>query len=653
MCGITGVWHITGRSVDTMCLHHATNLISHRGPDDEGFLRINTQTTNFTENLTDNLAADLAFGFRRLAILDLSPAGHQPMSYSDGAYWVIFNGEIYNYLELRDELKLFGYNFRSGSDTEVILAAYAQWGPACLERFNGMWAFALWDSRQKTLFCARDRFGIKPFYYVWENGSFAFASEIKALLPLMERTPTPNDELLFDFLFYGWNDHKSETFFEGIQELRPAHYISLRDGKLICRRYWDLDPKHHEIMSSDQAYSERFREIFEDAVRLHLRSDVAVGTCLSGGLDSSSIVCIANHLLLDEHALPSELVGEHQKTFSSCFDDSRFDERPFIEQVLSTVGAEKNFVFPSGADLVRILPRLLWHQEQPFGSTSIFAQWSVMERVAQRGVRVLLDGQGADELLAGYHTYFHYFWSSLVRQGNLSLLKHEIKEYQRRYSQPAWRSAMQIGQHFTPPQLAHWARRYKRTGASVGALGLNPGFVRAHQDRFYKPTNWRGDLFEDYLFDGLTSHSLPALLRYEDRDAMAHSIEARVPFLDYRLVEFAFAIPADQKIRNATTKVILRNAMQGTLPEDVRNRRDKMGFVTPEKVWLQAELGTLVRDVAHSSSFEQRGYFDVKKIQKLIIEHQKGTRDIAFIASRWLTVELWFRQFIDNTNVIR
>lgn len=650
MCGITGIWHTDGRNFDPACLRHATDLIVHRGPDDEGFLGINTRTGYSTENLTDRYLCDLAFGFRRLAILDLSPAGHQPMSYANGQYWIVFNGEIYNYLELRDELRSRGHVFRSGTDTEVILAAYAQWGAACLERFNGMWAFALWDGPKKTLFCARDRFGIKPLHYVWHKGSFAFASEIKALLPLAEKRPTPNHKVLFDFLVYGWSDHTPESFFEGVLQLRPAHYLMLKDGNITCQKYWDLNPHRRESLESDEAYSQRFRELFEDAVRVHLRSDVPVGTCLSGGLDSSSIVCVANRLLLEEHALPPHLVGERQKTFSSCYDDARFDERPFIEQVLTAASAERNFVFPRVEDLVNVLPRLIWHQEQPFGSTSIFAQWSVMECAAQKGVRVLLDGQGADELLAGYHTYFHYFWSSLARQGKWRELNHEIQKYRNHYPQPAWRFALQIAQQFAPPALARWARRYKRAGASVGALGLDPNFVRAHENRYYTPTRWRDDLLEDHLYDGLTGYSLPALLRYEDRDSMAHSIEARVPFLDYRLVEFIFAAPPEQKIRNATTKVILRNAMQGILPEGVRSRRDKMGFVTPEKVWLQAKLGELVRDIAHSSSFAQRGCFDVMKIRQLISEHKNGNRDISFVASRWLTVELWFRQFIDNNN---
>lgn len=648
MCGINGVWHTAGRAVDTALVQAVTRRLAHRGPDDEGFLWLETRTGQWSENDRGALPADLAFGFRRLAILDLSPAGHQPMSYADGNYWLVFNGEIYNYIELRDELKSKGFTFQSGTDTEVVLAAYAAWGVECLKRFNGMWAFALWDGVERQLFCARDRFGIKPFNYFYQNQTFAFASEIKALLPLMATAPRPNPKLIYDFLVYGWTDHTPETFFEGVQQLLPAHYLVLNDGQLTCRRYWHLDPTHYEKLPSESAYAQRFLALFEDAVRLHLRSDVAVGTCLSGGLDSSSIVCVANRLLLQEHTLPSQLVGEHQKTFSSCFDDARFDERPYIEQVLDATGAERNFVFPSGAQLVEVLPRLVWHQDEPFGSTSLFAQWSVMEKVAERGVRVLLDGQGGDELLGGYHHYFHYFWGALAGRGQWPTLWREIQAYRGYYALPLWRAALWVGQNFAPSGMVRWARQLKREGANVGGLGLSPEFSRQFAERVYSSPAWRGDVFEDYMYDSLTRQVLPALLRFEDRNSMAHAVEARVPFLDYRLVEFVAALPAAQKIHDATTKVVLRQAMRGILPEGVRQRRDKMGFVTPEMVWLKAELGALVRDVVHSPTFAQRGYFDAPQVQRLVAEHQANQRDIAFVALRWLTLELWFRQFIDQ-----
>jgi len=647
MCGIVGLWATDGRLLDANIVKNATRLISHRGPDDERYLWVDTASGSWKEDDPATLKADLAFGFRRLSILDLSSAGNQPMNFDGGQYWIAFNGEIYNYIELRDELRANGYIFRSDSDTEVILAAYAAWGEACLSRFNGMWAFALWDTQQRQLFCARDRLGVKPFYYAWRDRRFSFASEIKAVLPLMACSPSANAAVIYDFLVNGWTDHTQETFFQDVYQLLPGHYLVVKDGQLSTHCYWKLDPDYRVELPSDADYVEHFLALFTDAVRIHLRSDVSIGTCLSGGLDSSSIVHIANRLLVDEHTLPEHLVGERQKTFSACFEDARFDERPYIQQVLSVTGAEANLVFPSGSRLIDVLPKLIWHQDEPFGSTSLFAQWSVMERVAERGVKVLLDGQGADELLAGYHPYFNYFWGTLARSGNWGKLFQEISAYRKKYPISSWRVLLGIGKNFAPPSLVRWARRFRREGVNRGAVGLNTDFAQQFRHRFYTPLIWRGNWFEDYLHDDLVTHSLPALLRYEDRNSMAHSVEARVPFLDYRLVEFIAGLPPKQKIHNATTKVILRQAMQGILPEKVRQRRDKMGFVTPEKVWLKAELGTLLQEIVHSPTFVQRGYLDARQIQRMIAEHQTDQRDITFIASRWLSLELWFRQFID------
>ena len=648
MCGINGVWNTDGKAVDSNLFKFAARLQAHRGPDDEGFLWIDTRASRLAEGETADFPADLALGFRRLAILDLSPAGHQPMQSQDGSLWIVFNGEIYNYIELRAELQSHGYRFRSGTDTEVVLAAYAEWGVSCLERFNGMWAFALWDNRQRRLFCARDRFGIKPFHYTWQDGAFAFGSEIKTILPFCSRPLYPNQPLVYDFLVYGLLDHTSETFFAGIHQLPPASYMFVMDGRQTVVQYWRPDPNALLELPSADAYAERFRELFEDAVRIHLRSDVSVGTCLSGGLDSSAIVCVANRLLLDEHALPADLVGEQQKTFSSCFEDPRFDERPFIEQVLSAANAEANYVFPSASQLVETLPRLIWHQEQPIFSTSVFAQWRVMERVAERGVRVLLDGQGGDELFGGYHQYFHYFWSGLLKKRRWRALWNEVRSYRRAYPLSFPHTVFLLAKGFMPPPWVRWLRQFKREGVSLGALGLSADFVHAYSDRARRPPFWKGDLFEDYLFDSLVTSSLPSLLRYEDRNSMAHSVEARVPFLDARLVEFALALPPEQKIQDALTKIIMRNGLRDVLPEKIRLRRDKMGFETPEKTWLNAELGKMFEEIIHSVSFAQRGYFDLSKVQEMFAAHKAGRRDLSFTASRWLSLELWLRQFIDG-----
>ncbi len=661
MCGIVGLWHLNRQPINPAALQQATTLLRHRGPDDEGYLLVDTATgcpSHFGGSDTisqlhlprlENAAGksfDLALGFRRLSILDLSPAGHQPMASADGRCWIIYNGEIYNYLELRSELASHGHRFRTGTDTEVILAAYQQWGRDCLARFNGMWAFALWDNAQRQLFCARDRFGIKPFYYFWNNEIFAFASEIKALLKICGTARQPNEPIIYDYLHDGYVDHTDETFFAGVKQLPPAHALLLCDGRLSLQRYWDLASNHQtESAMSDARYAEEFYAIFEDAVRLHLRSDVAIGTCLSGGLDSSAIVCVANKLLFSDRVMSPHLIGEQQKTFSSCFDDPRFDERKYIEHVLHATGAEPNYIFPSGSKLLEILPRLVWQQDEPFVSTSIYAQWCVMEKAAERGVKVLLDGQGGDELLAGYPGYFSYYCASLIRQGRLLEFWREALAHKRLHgtslAKIVWRAA-----RLNLPAVVR--DRVDRARQETD-LGLSQDFLRQHRNRRidFSPQK-HADIFDDFVAVLLTRYSLPALLRYEDRNAMAFSIEARVPFLDYRLVEHIWALPDDQKIKRGSTKAILRNAMRHVLPEPVRFRKDKMGFNTPERNWLANELRGWACETIRSASFAGRGYFNVPQILAAFEAHAAGKRDLTFRAWRWLNLELWFRRMIDE-----
>lgn len=662
MCGISGIWHLdNSRCVSPSLIAQMTFTLRHRGPDDEGYLFVDTVTGHYEERRGRDTVPelqmpdvsqeseeryDLAFGFRRLSIIDLSPAGHQPMGNTDGSLWVVYNGEIYNYLELREELKTRGHTFRTATDTEVILCAYEEWGEACLERFNGMWAFALWDGRRQQLFCARDRFGIKPFYYVWDGKTFAFASEIKALLHMPDIIRRPNEPIIYDYLRYGRLDHSEETFFAGIKQLPPAHFLLLRPTRQFSlRRYWDLIPDCRVglPLTSDAVYAERFYSLFEDAVRLRLRSDVPIGTCLSGGLDSSAIVCVANRLLVDENVIDPDLVGERQRTFSSCFDDRQYDERQYIQAVLALTGAEPNYTFPKGEELLDALPRLIWYQDEPFGSTSIYAQWRVMEKTAERGVKVLLDGQGGDELLAGYHGYFNYFWASLIRRGCLAEFLREALAYQRLYGVSLAWIAMRAALTYIPTAILATAGNLYR----ARRLGLDSDFMAKYRHRRFEISSHYQDPFNNHLYSLLTQYSLPALLHYEDRNSMAFSIEARVPFLDYRLVEYAFSLPADQRIKRGLTKAVLRAAFQGVLPESVRTRTDKMGFVTPERVWLSTELNGWIKDIISSVSFRTRGYFDIPQILGALEAHTAGQRDLTFLAWRWVNLEMWFQEMID------
>lgn len=672
MCGITGILAINGTEVPFHIIKQMTKTMVHRGPDDEGYVffhhsqpiawhfggnstppQVYAAPLRFTPSQSFNgqVSSDVmaALGHRRLAILDLSPAGHQPMCTEDGRFWIVYNGEIYNFKELRQTLISLGEQFFSDTDTEVVLKAYRYWGVEALSRFNGMWALAIWDNQQKEIFCARDRFGIKPFYYTFDGHRFAFASEIKALLQLPDIQRQPNDAIIYDYLNSGLQDHSNETFFTNIYQLQPAHYLIVKQNQIKLNRYWDLDPQRKLEFANDDAYTKAFYELFEDTVRLHLRSDVPIGTCLSGGLDSSSIVCVANKLLFTEKILKLDLVGQQQKTFSACAEDLRFDERAWIVPVLQATGAEANYTFPDVGKLLQDLPHLIWHQDEPFGSTSIFAQWCVMEIVAHRKVKVLLDGQGGDELLAGYHSYFMMFWRSLAAQRKWRKLWQEISSYHRLFGLLTRSNLMTLGR-LTPPALRSIGKSVVKNTHPfrLTDLILNPNFAQMFRDRRYYPEMRSGDMFQDYLYHSLTRSSLPALLHYEDRNSMAYSIEARVPFLDYRLVEFVSAIPAEQKIQQGLTKAILRHSLQGILPESVRLRSDKMGFVTPQQNWLSNDLNDWMQDIFNSITFRQRKYFDSSRILAALKDHNKSKKDLLFVAWRLINLELWLRQMIDR-----
>mgnify|MGYP001576088853 CR=1 FL=1 len=624
MCGIAGIFHIDGSHQDHDLLKRMTDSIRHRGPDDEGYY-------------TDG---NIGLGHRRLSIIDLSPAGHQPMSNEDGSAWITYNGEVYNYLELMEELKEKGHKFKSKTDTEVIIHAYEEWGEGCLSRFNGMFAFAIWDNKIKRLFCARDRFGIKPFYYFYDGKRFIFASEIKALLEDRSIERRPNNQIVYDFLVQAYLDHTDETFFEGIKQIPPSHYLIIDAGGIQIKRWWDIDETRKLTPIDDKKVAGMFYELFEDSIRLRLRSDVPVGTCLSGGLDSSSIVCVANRLMFGEDM--TNRISNRQKTFSSCFDMEGYDERRYINGVLAKTGAEANFVFPRGEDLFDIISDVIWHQDEPFGSTSIVAQWYVMKEASKK-VKVLLDGQGADELLAGYHGYFGALYSDLLEKVSLLKLLKEVIYYKRHHKQFQPHVFSNIARSFMPPYLVSILRR--RIKGDIGWLDAD--FQKRYRKTFCFTDKFSSKL-DNLLYNLLGRYGLPALLHYEDRNSMAFSIEARVPFLDYRLVEFMFSLPADQKLRKGTTKIVLRNAMKEILPEEVRTRQDKMGFVTPEDIWFRTVAKEKILGIFNSMSFQGRGYFNVGQIKKEFDAHLSGKKNISNAIWRWINIELWFRRFFDK-----
>lgn len=631
MCGLNGTFRFDGKDVDLKTLEKMTSVIHHRGPDNAGFYQ----------------DGPVGFGFRRLAILDLSPSGHQPMTDGKKQVSIMLNGEAYNYVEIREQLKKKGYKFNSTGDTEVLLNAYLEWGPKFIEKFNGMWGLPIWDSRKKTLLIYRDRMGIKPLYYFQDKDKLYFASEIKSLLQNPDVPRVPNDKVIFHYLTSGLIDYGDETFFMGIKQIRPGHFLSINKDGVKETKYWDLDPTKKLTGLTDEEYAKRFYDLFEDSVRLRLRSDVPVGTCLSGGLDSSSIAMVVNKLLKEEKVTS---IKDRQKTFTSAFSNKKYDERKFSDEVIRASGVDDHYVFPDPKKLMREVENVVWHQDEPFGSTSIYAQWNVFRKAHEEGMKVMLDGQGADELLGGYHPYYVYYFSHLVRTKNFMKLLQESFAFGRSHGfrymlSPTVANPRAIIRAFLPG-IAN--KTLDRLVGSRNIGVLNQNFVRdsANVPRFRGQVTF-GDSFKEYLYRMTKYMSLPGLLKYEDRDSMAFSIEARVPFLDYRLVEFIFSLPNDQLLRGGTTKFILRQAMRGVLPEKIRMRQDKMGFVTPEDLWFRGEIKNYIKKILSSISFGNRKYFNQARILEEFDRHLRGERNLSILIWRWVNLELWMRRFID------
>lgn len=637
-----------------------TDRLQHRGPNAAGLLLVNTASgaTWSDDSSSTTEQFDLALGHRRLSILDLSEAGRQPMVSASGQHWLVFNGEIYNYVELRSELRDLGHSFHTGTDTEVLLAAYTEWGIDCLRRCNGMWAFALWDARARTLFLARDRMGVKPLYYAAGSGWLVFGSEIKALLAHPRVARRPNAATVYDFLSLRLADHTNETFFDGIYKVPASHYLAITPGgSPRIERYWDVEPSSQlEATEAEQdAAIEKFRELFEDAVRIRLRSDVPIGTCLSGGLDSSSIVVTANRLMFDELALDRALVGDRQRTFSACFEDPRFDERQHIDRVIAATGASSHRVFPSGQRLWEELPALVAQMDEPFHSTSQYSQYNVMRLVRESDVTVTLDGQGADELMAGYPAYHSVMLATLARAGHLSAMSREAAATWRMAGRG--RSGLELAARtayallpssLTTPlrtALSPLASSYSPEGRSLGVL--QDSLHKSFQERRERWLSLRAATMTDLgkrLYADTFQFSLPCLLRYADRNSMAFSIESRMPLLDYRLVEHIFSLPRSLMVRDGWTKWVFRKAMDGQLPSEVQWRKDKMGFVTPEGAWLhegRQHVANTLRGRLVSSEF-----LNPKRLRERIDEYVQGTNATARYTDvfRWYILEAWMRQ---------
>lgn len=607
MCGIAGYISLDQHPVDSSILSAMTLAVAHRGPDDSGTY----------------ISGPIGFGHRRLAIVDLSRDGHQPMLWADGRLVLTFNGEIYNYIELREELKARGRSFRTATDSEVILAAYAEWGEACVNRFNGMWAFAIHDVDSGKVFCSRDRFGVKPFYWARTTTVFAFGSEIRQLLPLLPRVRA-NRDIVVDFLIGGGCEPLEETFFEGVRKLPGGHSmtIDIATGVQTINKYYELrgDPSL-ETLDADGAACEYGRRL-QEATMLRLRSDVRVGTCLSGGLDSSAIAALA--------AGPyREARGEPFCAITSASEQASNDESAFAEMVVRRANLDWIRIRPVYADFAASLHEIVVAQEEPFDGPSICMQYFVMKAAREAGIPVLLDGQGGDETLLGYNIYFAAF---LLSQYHTHGARAAVREFfaLRKFAADAKMPFLRLIAHtlyfqstrmqqFRAASRGRFLRESPKVPASQTQRGLAAREIRALQ------------ILE------VTKTVLPSLLRYEDKNSMRHSIETRLPFLDYRSVEAAISFAPETKIHHGWTKYPLRKFIDKWLPPQITWRRTKIGFEAPDEIWMRMHKSEMHRAIGESVLV--RSLTKPKRFQGLCDSVDKST------LWRLYSVALWEQAF--------
>lgn len=636
MCGICGIY--TDKISLKENIISMNNLLRHRGPDDEGYLAVNAASgehKNFSGNdsvekikktLPNINGADLNkynlfLAHRRLTIIDLSENGHCPMSDSSGKIWITFNGEIYNYIEISTELESYGYKFKSKSDTEVIIYSYMHWGEGCLQKFNGMWAFAIWDGRSNKLFLARDRFGIKPLYYYHKNNVFAFCSEIKPLLLAgNEKAEIQEDKIPF-FVLYGNRLNSSDTYLKNIKSLQHSHYLIFSGDSITVKKYYDIP----EIIldANEDKLKDNLTMLFEDSIRLHYRSDVKVGTCLSGGFDSSSIVSFSN--TIDKKEI---------ETFSAVWSDPECDETRYIDLVNRRFNSISNKIEPRDTEFEEVFKKLHYFQEIPTEGPGLYPQWYVMKKAAGK-VKVLLDGQGGDEVFGGYYQLGSYLRSLIKDKKTLLIFKDVIS----------------------------YITFLNNNGIHSFSSWLFPGFYNkfvwanlSEQSKIFNQTFSKNILKENLYYDAEPPHkyrhflnnlsyhfinnlTIPTLLHYEDRSSMAFSIESRVPFLDYRLVEFGVNLPPKYLVDKNISRPLFRKAIAQYLPEDIIKRKDKLGYPVPFTKWTRNSLKDYICGILHSPDALLYNYLDISRIKNNLNKHFNDEIDYGWTIWRLLSLE--------------
>jgi len=626
MCGITGYI----KTEKNFLVKESLNILSHRGPDGEGEW--------------SSPDGEVWLGHRRLAIID-PEGGRQPLSNEDDSVWVTFNGCIYNYLEIAQTLRRKGHRFRTYTDTEVIVHAYEEYGEECLKYFIGMFAFALWDERKKILFCARDRMGVKPFYY-WQGYSvFIFASEIKALLATGLIEKKVDHKALQEYLVFQ-TVLGDKTLFDGVKKLLPGQYMIVdEDANVVAlKQYWDLsfdiDYDHTE-----EYFVDRLRVLLDDAVKIRLRSDVPLGAHLSGGLDSSTVVCLASML---------NATGDRLKTFTGAFNEGeKFDETRYARIVAEKAGADCLEIYPTADDFVETLPKIIYYMDEPCAGPGVFPQFMV-SRLASEHVKVVLGGQGGDEIFAGYARYLVGYLEECLRGA--------IEETDKRAEYAATLASiipsLPMLRQYVPMLRYFWAeglfepqdRRYFRLMDRSGGVRdiyspdvfSNGVEVFEEFQKIFHGSNAASFLNRMLYFD-LKVH-LPALLHVEDRTSMAWGLESRVPLLDHRIAELMASIPPAVKFKGGQPKYLFRKAIKNLVPDEVFNRKDKMGFPVPLHLWFKGPLGNFVREILQDGRARERGIFNIAALEAAI----EKEKDFGRVIWGALCLELWFKTFIDK-----
>lgn len=609
MCGICGIINFKESEVDQSHITDMMQALKHRGPDDEGLF----------------IEKNIGFGFVRLSIIDLSTSGHQPMTSPDGNYVLIFNGEVYNYLEIREELESQDVVFHSKSDTEVLLQSYIRWGPKCLDKFNGMFAFAIYDRSKKAVFAARDRFGVKPFYYFLDGDQLIFASEPIAILRRLKQKPEADYQRIYDYLVFNRSDHDSETFFKYIKKLPHGHTMSILEGNVEISRWYDVS----KSSADSNLTPEQYYRLLVNSIKVRMRSDVPVGLTLSGGLDSSSIASI----------LVKELNRPDIHTFSAIYGEGyKYDESRFVNCYRNQLPSLE-FVHPTVSDLIEDLEKFIEVQQEPVGSTSIYASYRIMKQASGR-VKVMLNGQGADESLGGYHDFFGIYFIELLKEFKIIRLIREIAFCVIKFK--SFYSLKAAIYYLLPAGLQNRARLREKKY-------VNEAFSKEYASSSSIPSKI---LKITSLEEALVAHlnfKLEHLLKWDDRNTMYFGIEGRNPFLDYKLVEASLKCKSERKIDRAYTKVILREGMKGVLPEEIRLRRDKIGFSTPEAEWFRSPLfREIIIGIIKSPSFKSRNIIEPDIALELYSKHCAGLINVSKEIWKWINIELWFRKFIDH-----